>query len=70
MAEINQYYDYLTDRGVIVPDTSVILTEIENKFKEIWGQNLDTAPTNAAGSVNRDVPAQPYIHDTMYGGNK
>lgn len=51
MAEINQYYDYLTDRGVIVPDTSVILTEIENKFKEIWGQNLDTAPTTPQGRL-------------------
>lgn len=45
------YYDYLTDQGVIVPDTSVVLADIQNEFKEIFGENLDLTPTTPQGRL-------------------
>lgn len=51
MAKYAQYYDYLTNRGVMVPDTSVVLSEIEDQMKELFGQELDTAPTTPQGRI-------------------
>lgn len=33
-------YDYITDRGVIVPDTSDTKTDVENEYKAIFGADL------------------------------
>lgn len=35
-------YKYLTPDGVIVPDTSAILTEAETEFKDVMGQDVPT----------------------------
>ena len=47
----NEYYNYITGTGVIVPDTSVLLTQIQNRFKELFGDNLDLTPTTPQGRL-------------------
>lgn len=50
-AKIAQYYDYVTPQGVIVPDVSTVLSEIQETMKSLFGQNLDTAPETAQGRL-------------------
>lgn len=45
------YYDYITDQGVIVPDTSVVLAEVQNEFKEIFGEDLDLTASTPQGRL-------------------
>lgn len=45
------YYDYITSRGVIVPDTSTVLSDVENEFKAIFGNDLDVAPETVQGRL-------------------
>lgn len=47
----NEYYDYITGTGVIVPDTSVLLTKIQERFRDLFGQNLDVEPTTPQGRL-------------------
>lgn len=47
----NKYYDYITGQGVIVPDTSVLLSDIQKRFKELFGENLDVSPTTSQGRL-------------------
>lgn len=51
MAKITQYYNYLTEQGVIVPDTAVVLSEIESQMKELFGGDLNTAPETSQGRL-------------------
>lgn len=51
MAKYANYYDYQTDKGVIVPDTSTVLADIEAEMRELFGQNLDTAPSTTQGRL-------------------
>lgn len=51
MAGITQYYDYLTEQGVIVPDTAVVLGEIEAQMRELFGGDLNTAPETSQGRL-------------------
>ena len=44
-------YDYLTATGVIVPDTSTLLTEVENEFKAALGADLVTSPSTPQGAL-------------------
>ena len=46
-----EYYDYITGQGVIVPDTSTVLTEIQDTFKVVFGQDLDLAATTVQGRL-------------------
>lgn len=45
------YYDYITGQGVIVPDTSVVLAEIQNEFKSVFGDDLDLTATTPQGRL-------------------
>lgn len=47
----NEYYEYITGTGVIVPDTSVLLTKIQERFRGLFGQNLDVEPTTPQGRL-------------------
>lgn len=42
-------YEYLTSTGVIVPNTSEILTETETEYKNAFGQNLVVTPDTPQG---------------------
>ena len=46
-----EYYDYITGQGVIVPDTSVVLAEIQDMFKEAFGEDLDLSATTVQGRL-------------------
>lgn len=45
------YYEYITGQGVIVPDTSEVLTEIQNEFKSVFGEDLDLTATTTQGRL-------------------
>ena len=45
------YYDYITNRGVIVPDTSTVLSDVENEFKSVFGNDLDVSPETVQGRL-------------------
>lgn len=46
-----EYYEYITGQGVIVPDTSIVLTEIQNEFKSVFGADLDITATTPQGRL-------------------
>lgn len=42
-------YDYVTGQGVIIPDTSDLLTEVENEYKAALGEDFITDPNTPEG---------------------
>lgn len=48
---MTQYYEYITGQGIIVPDTSVVLGEIQDMFKEVFGEDLDLTTTTTQGRL-------------------
>lgn len=46
MAEV---YDYITSNGVIVPDTSDILSEVQTEYQDVFGQDLVVTPDTPQG---------------------
>lgn len=42
-------YNYLPLTGVIVPDTSLIQTQVEQEFKNVFGEDLDVSPQTTQG---------------------
>lgn len=42
-------YQYITETGVIVPDTSDVLTQVQNEFKNAFGADLVVAPSTPQG---------------------
>ena len=46
-----EYYDYVTGRGVIVPDTSTVLGDVQNEFKAVFGNDLDVSPETVQGRL-------------------
>ncbi|SUW63488.1 Uncharacterized homolog of phage Mu protein gp47 [Buttiauxella agrestis] len=44
-------YNYLSPQGLIVPDTSQILTDTENEWKSAFGDDLDVTPDTPQGMI-------------------
>ena len=44
-------YDYITETGTVVPDTSILLAEVENEFKTALGADLVTSPNTPQGAL-------------------
>lgn len=44
-------YKYITDSGVIVPDTSVVQGEVQDDFKAVFGANLNVDPRTPQGAL-------------------
>ena len=42
-------YDYVARTGVVIPDTAVLQTMVENRFKEIFGSEVSLDPTTPMG---------------------
>lgn len=42
-------YNYLTDTGVIVPDTATVQAEVEQEYRDALGQNLIVTPNTPQG---------------------
>lgn len=47
MANTSDYY--ITSQGVIVPDTSTVLSEVEADWKALFGEDLDVSPETPQG---------------------
>ena len=45
------YYNFITNRGVIVPDTSSVLSDTQDEFKAIFGDDLDVTPETPQGRL-------------------
>lgn len=48
---MSEYYEYITGQGVIVPDTSEVLTEVQDMFKQAFGEDLDLTATTTQGRL-------------------
>lgn len=46
-----EYYEYITGQGVIVPDTSTVLSDVQKMFKEVFGEDLDLTATTTQGRL-------------------
>lgn len=44
-------YNYITDTGVIVPDTSVTLAEVQTEYRNALGQDLNLDPNTPQGQL-------------------
>jgi uncharacterized phage protein gp47/JayE len=44
-------YQYITETGVIVPDTETILNEVTQEYKDVFGEDLDTRPETPQGAL-------------------
>jgi hypothetical protein len=42
-------YTYINEKGTIVPDTSTVLTDVQNEFKNAFGQDLIVDPSTPQG---------------------
>jgi len=42
-------YDYVTETGIIVADTSTVLEEVQNEYKAAFGADLDVTPSTPQG---------------------
>ncbi len=42
-------YNYITETGVIVPDTAIILTDVQNEYREAFGNDLVLSPETPQG---------------------
>ena len=55
-------YNYVTNTGVVVADTSATLTEVETEFKDVFGQDLVTdAETPEGAWINAEVTSRQSV---------
>lgn len=55
-------YQYLTENGVIVPDTADLLTTVQNEFKTAFGDDLDVSAETPQGVlINGEVLARDAV---------
>ena len=47
MADDN--YEYINPTGLIVPETSTLLLEVQNSFKDVFGSDLVVTPDTPQG---------------------
>lgn len=59
-------YAYITATGVIVPDTSDLLTQVENEFREAFGADLVTTPDTPQGVL---IVAETLARDAVVRNN-
>ena len=44
-------YNYLTTTGVIVPDESAVLSDVQQEYRDVFGANLDVSETSPQGKL-------------------
>lgn len=44
-------FTYVTDKGIVVPDTSEVKGKVEDAFREKWGANISTDPETLVGRL-------------------
>ena len=47
----SNYYDYITETGVIVPDTETVLSELQAMMRELFGQDMDLTAETPQGRL-------------------
>lgn len=47
----SNYYDYITETGVIVPDTETVLSELQSMMRELFGQDMDLTAETPQGRL-------------------
>jgi hypothetical protein len=58
MTTYANYYDYITGTGVIVPDTSRILSDVQEEWREVFGQQLSVDPETPQGRIIEMIARQ------------
>lgn len=58
MADYAEYYNYMTGSGIIVPDTENILTDVQNEWKDVFGEDLSVAPETPQGRIIEMIARQ------------
>ena len=48
---VNEYYKYITDTGIIVPDVSDVQTDVQNEWISLFGSNLDLTASTPQGRI-------------------
>lgn len=51
MANFGNLYDYVTARGIVIPQTSDIKAKVEQAFREIFGSDFSLAPETTNGRL-------------------
>lgn len=59
-------YEYVVSTGLIVPDTSTLLTEVEDEFKAALGADLVTSPSTPQGAL---IVAETIARTGVVGNN-
>lgn len=59
-------YRYITQTGVILPDTAEIRTDVENEFREAFGNDLDVSPETPQGVL---ITAETLARDAVVRNN-
>lgn len=59
-------YQYITTTGVIVPDTSTVLTEVQDEYKAAFGQDLVVTPDTPQGVL---ITAETLARDAVINNN-
>lgn len=55
-------YDYIDSTGVIVPDTSMIVTDVQNEYKDAFGSDLVVTPDTPQGVlINAEAIARTAV---------
>lgn len=44
-------YDFVTDKGIVIPDTSSVQDQVETAFRQKWGNDLNIAPETLVGRL-------------------
>jgi len=50
-ADFTNLYEYITSKGIVIPDTSAVKAKVENAFLAKWGAGLNLAPETMAGRL-------------------
>ena len=58
MTTYAKYYDYITGTGVIVPDTSTILSDVQQEWRDVFGQQLTVDPETPQGRIIEMIARQ------------
>lgn len=59
-------YEYITDTGVIVPDTASVLTGVQDEYKAVFGSDLNTDPSTPQGIL---ITAETLARDRVIRNN-
>ena len=55
-------YNYVTTKGIVVPDTSTTRAEVEQEFRAVFGADIQLEPSTPAGAlVSRIVETRDFV---------